>query len=244
MAPRHARVTAAASYQGNVAPQIVLDGFFKFSAPETAMLLALAGRTELVVTLPAAPQALLDAGFEEQRCGRPRRASSQTAFRAANMEREVEEIARRILAHAAAGRAFREMGIVLRVREPYGPLLETTLARCGIPARFYFSDPLGAHPAVAYLAAMVRAHLADWDHAQLLSALRMPASGLGSTASGDDFDFALRKMLVCESRYCEWHTNALGSIRNQIRCRRDSSRVPKLIATILNACVLILATMH
>ena len=198
MAARHVRVLAAATAvtgAGALPKQIVLDGFFKFSAPETALLLALARRTEVVITLPDAPQVFLDAGFAELRCETPGRKPAQTAFTAVNMERETEEIARRILAHAAAGRPFREMGIVLRVREPYGPLLETTLARCGIPARFYFTDPLGAHPVVAYLSALVRAHLADWDHEQLLSALRMPASGLGATPAGDDFDFAMRKLL-------------------------------------------------
>lgn len=196
---RHARLTAAASRitsgEGTLPSRIILDGFFRFSPQEADLLLAIARWTEVIVTLPSATQVFLDAGFEEQRCEAPLRAGRQVAFQAANIEREVEEIARRILNHADAGRLFREMGIVLRVRDPYAPLIETTLARCGIPARFYFSEPLSAHPAIAYLNGLVQAHLADWDHEQLLRVLRMPASGLGATASGDDFDFAVRKML-------------------------------------------------
>ncbi len=199
MAPRHARISAAAERIGagglRLPTRIVFDGFFRFSPQEIALLIALSGQTEVAVTAPEPVAELLEAGFEEHACGRPRRAPARTAFRAANLERECEEIARRILTYAAAGRNFRDIGIVLRAREPYAPLLETTLARCGIPARFYFSDPLACHPAIAYLGALVRAHLADWDHELLLAALRMPASGLGATPAGDEFDFALRKLL-------------------------------------------------
>ena len=37
--------------------------------------------------------------------------------------------------------------------------------------------------------------LAGWDHAALLSAVRMPVSGLGATAQGDELDFAWREKL-------------------------------------------------
>jgi len=154
-----------------------------------------------MVTLPDATatgetrERLLRLGFEETRLTEIRRAPERFIFSAATPEREAEEIARRILEYAARGRRFRDMGVVLRSRDPYGPLIETTLARFGIPARSYFLDPLAAHPAVAYLAGVVRALLEGWDHAALVRLLRMPVSGVGATAEGDRFDFELRGRL-------------------------------------------------
>ncbi len=83
----------------------------------------------------------------------------------------------------------------LRSRDPYAPALETTFARFGIPARFYFADPLIDHPVIGFLAGLVRALLEGWDHAALLALLRMPVSGVGATPVGDRFDFELRRRL-------------------------------------------------
>ena len=198
MALRHGRLAAAQTSLGALPEQIVFDGFFSFSAPELAFLECLAGNCEVVVTLPRASaqrDALLARGFSEHGLTTVHRHPRTLAFHAPTMDREVEEIARRILDEAARGRPFREMGILLRTRDPYGPALETVLARFGIPARFYFANMLIDHPAVAFLAGMVRAALEGWSHDALLSALRMPVSGLGATAAGDRFDFDLRAQL-------------------------------------------------
>jgi len=80
--------------------------------------------------------------------------------RAANVERETEEIARRILDQAAAGRPFREIGVVVRP-ESYVPVLRTTFSRFGIPARFYFDDRLDRHPVTRFLAGAIDAMLGD-----------------------------------------------------------------------------------
>ncbi len=180
-------------------PLTVFDGFFTLAAVEVELIEALAGA--VTVTLPEATategtrRRLLRLGFEETRLTEIRRAPERFVFSAATPEREAEEIARRILEHAARGRRFRDMGVVLRSRDPYGPLIETTLARFGIPARSYFLDPLASHPAVQYLAGVVRAMLEGWDHAALGRLLRMPVSGVGATAEGDRFDFELRGRL-------------------------------------------------
>jgi ATP-dependent helicase/DNAse subunit B len=142
-----------------------------------------------------ARQRMIRAGFSETRFTEVLRAPERVIFSAATPEREAEEIARRILEHAERGRRFREMAVVLRSRDPYGPLIETTLARFGIPARGYFLDPLASHPAVAYLAGVVRAMIEGWDHATLGELLRQPVSGVGATAEGDRFDFELRERL-------------------------------------------------
>jgi ATP-dependent helicase/DNAse subunit B len=184
---------------------IVLDGFFTLSPAELAFLDKLASQTQVTVTLPdwpgsaSARQHLLSIGFIEQHLDTPLRHPRQTVRAALSLEEEVEQIARSILEHAARGREFREMGVLLRVRDPYAPALESVFARLGIPARFHFADALSAHPAIQYLTGLIRALLTGWDHADLLPLLRMPISGLGATPEGDRLDFALRTHLPSQS---------------------------------------------
>src|SRR5262249_11089652 len=155
-------IEAAARDTAELPQHIAFDGFFAFSRAELRLLHSLAARCAVTVTLPnwsgdeGAREFLLSLGFAEQKCEQTRRSARTVTFSAPTLERETEEIARRILEHAARGRLFREMSIVLRSRDPYGPALETTLARFGIPARFYFADPVNVHPAVAFLAGIVR----------------------------------------------------------------------------------------
>ena len=181
---RNARLRAAAEQARagvvKLPAAVIWDGFFTLSAPETAFVEALASRSTVLVTVPEVGE---------------RRESRRVLFSAATPEREAEEIARRILEYSARGGRFREIGIVLRSRDPYGPLIETTLARFGIPARSYFADPVAAHPAVEYLMGVVKAMLGGWDHAELAALLRMPVSGVGATPEGDRFDFQLRDAL-------------------------------------------------
>ncbi len=202
MALRNARLRAGR--EGPFPAHVVFDGFFSFSAAELDLVENIAASSVVTLTLPdwpganAARQRLLAAGFAEQRQSKAHRGPRRIAFSAPSLEREIEEIARRILEHAARGRAFREMGIILRTRDPYGLALETAFARFSIPARFYFADSLSAHAAVAYLSGLVRALLSGWDHASLLTLLRMPVSGVGATPVGDRFDFELRRRLPGE----------------------------------------------
>jgi ATP-dependent helicase/DNAse subunit B len=180
--------------------QIVFDGFFTLGPAEVDFIRALAGSSSgglgsVMVTLPTPDPRLAGAGFTVEHLTKVWRAPERHVFAAATLEREAEEIARRILEQAERGRRFREMGVVLRSRDPYGPLMETTLERFGIPARGYFLDPLGSHPAVAYLAGVVKALLGAWDYAAVNALLRMPVSGVGATPEGDRFDFALREAL-------------------------------------------------
>ena len=201
---RHARLRSAAEALRSsveILPEITLDGFFTLSAAETELVLALGERTNVTITLPDWPgsrvvrETLQSAGFAEQRLVSAVRSSRRSGFSAATIEREVEEIARRILKYGAQGTAFREMGIVLRSRDPYAGIVETTLARFGIPARLYFHQALGAHPAMTFLSTVIQSMLAGWDHATLLEAVRMPVSGVGATELGDQLDFAWRDRL-------------------------------------------------
>ena len=194
-ASRNGRLKAAAENSGALPARVVFDGFFSFSVAERRLIAAIAQRSSVTVTLPEADAELLGMGFAELRLSGTHRNARRIEFSAATMDGEVEEIARRILEEAARGRAFREMGVILRVREPYGPALETAFARFGIPARFYFADALIENPAIAYLNRIVRAMIAGWDHGAILAALRMPVSGIGATAEGDRLDFEMRERL-------------------------------------------------
>jgi hypothetical protein len=230
MALRHARFDAAKTNPASLPAQIVLDGFFSFAPSEVAFLNWLAEHRDVVVTLPhtsAQRETLLALGFSEHGLTTTHRHPRTLAFHASTVGHELEEIARRILEEAARGRPFREMGILLRSRDPYGPALETVLARFKIPARFYFAGRAIDHPAVAFLAGILRAMLEGWNHEALLSALRMPVGGLGATAAGDRFDLDLRAQLPGDGLPLRHVVNAppiLESLAHLDPWRRD--RVP------------------
>ncbi len=180
---------------------VILDGFFTFSASELDLIETLAAQIPVTVTLPDWPGSqsarvrLLANGFSEQHFDAPLRNSVRTVLAALSLEQEVEQIALRIIEYSARGREFREMGVLLRVRDPYASALQAAFDRFGIPARFHFADTLSTHPAIQYLSGIVRALLGGWNHADLLRVLRMPVSGLGATPEGDALDFAIRENL-------------------------------------------------
>ncbi len=201
---RSARLLTAAARiaEAGTAPAgaIWLDGFFSFTDPELALIRSLTRSADVTVTLPsaevssAARARLLDFGFAETPLAHQRKPPSRELFVAPGLEREVDEIARRIIEHAAKGRPFREIGIIVRAPEVYVPLLRATLERFGIPARFYFDADLMEQPAVRFLAGAVDAMLGGWQHEETLVTLKL-APGTGISGPMDRFDFAVRKRL-------------------------------------------------
>ena len=177
------RSLAAALKTAAVPDRVWVDGFAQLSPPEIDLLCALGARTDLTLTLPdegVPPQlktTLLSRGFrEEQLTGA--RTPDEVFVVPETADRETEEIARRILAAARAGTPFRDMGVILRQPAKYLPLLRGTFERFGIPAHFYFSEPLSTHPAGRLLAGVTEALLGGWDHEQTLGLLRLiPAVG-------------------------------------------------------------------
>ena len=178
---------------------IWLDGFYSLPDPELRVIGALGRHAELTLTLTdtdftAAARARLQAmGFGEERAARSRPAPAIELVRAPGVEREAEEIARRILAHAA-GRPFREIGIVVRSPETYVPVLRSTLERFAIPARFHFASRLEEHAAVRFLSGAVDALLGGWDHAATLAVLRL-APRVADANVMDRFDHAVREQI-------------------------------------------------
>ena len=179
---------------------IWLDGFHALPDPELRVIEALSHHADLTLTLgdgdaTETVRARLRAmGFREERAGRPRATPAMALVRAPAIEREAEEIARRILEQAAAGRPFREMGIIVRAAETYVPVLRSTLERFGIPARFYFDSEMERHAAVRFLSGAVDAMLGGWDHAQTLKVLRLAPRFADSNVM-DRFDFAVREQI-------------------------------------------------
>ncbi len=156
---------------------IWLDGFHALPDPEMTVIRAMALHVDVVL-----------GGAEE------RPLPALMLMKAPGLERETEEIARRILEQTAAGRPFREMGIIVRNAETYVPILRATLDRFGIPARFYFDAHLEEHAAVRFLCGAVKAMLGDWDHAETLAVLRL-APRFAESSAMDRFDFAVREQI-------------------------------------------------
>jgi ATP-dependent helicase/DNAse subunit B len=157
--------------------EIWLEGFHAVPDPELRLIAALREHAAVTVAEPAAGSS-----------------PAVAIVRAPSIERECDEIARRILEQASAGRPFREIGIVVRAADAYVPLLRSTLERYGIPARFYFDLPLERHPAVRYLAGAVDAMLGGWDHEATLALLRL-APRFANLNALDALDFAVREQI-------------------------------------------------
>jgi RecB family exonuclease len=196
-------LTAAARMEAEgVGPieSIWLAGFHALPDPELAVLRALDRHTGVTLALnerifTGTLRARLEAiGVVEERGGRPRTSPVIALVRAPGIERETEEIARRILEQAAAGRPFREIAVIVRPAESYVPVLRSTFERFGIPARFYFDEKLERHAAVRYLVGVVDALLSGWNHSATLAALRLAPRGALSDAL-DRFDFAVRERI-------------------------------------------------
>ncbi len=181
--------------------EIFFDGFFSFVDPELEIVEALHRNARITLTLPdwqgaeTSRSRLRSMGIEEDRCQRIGQRPELLLLKAQTQEQEVEEIAARIVELAAGGRSFRDFGVVVRKSDPYVPALRATLERFGIPARYYFSEPLEGHSLVRYYAGLVEAALAGWDHERTLEALRMTPGGLAGRPEADRFDFDVRAQL-------------------------------------------------
>ena len=185
--------------------RVWFDGFVGFARPELELIEALAAKADVTVALPSletAIPALADlraAGFTFEELASPYEAEDSPRpeaawFQAENLEREADEIARRILLYNQSGRDFRDIAVVLRSPEDIAPLLETTFQRFAIPARFYFSSGLADHPLAGFAMRLVEALLSGWDLEATLAALRL-TPGLAPSAALDRWDIAIRERI-------------------------------------------------
>jgi ATP-dependent helicase/DNAse subunit B len=189
--------TAAANVP---AMRIWLDGFVGFSAIEQDFIRTLAKSCDLTLTIADGPASddtrrfALQFGAEDRLLPGVSRKPHRTHIAARTMEREADEIARRIVALRDRGTEFREIGVALREAAAYLPLLKGTFDRFGIPARFYFGSPLRKHPAASFLGGLVNGALTGWDFESTLETLRHHPRW-GARVDFDRFDFAVREAM-------------------------------------------------
>ena len=182
------------------AMRIWLDGFVGFSPVEQDFIRTLAKSCEITLTIADGPSSddirrfALQLGAEDRLLPGTSRKPTLTHIAARTMDREADEIARRILSLRDRGTEFREIGVALREASTYLPLLKGTFDRFGIPARFYFGSPLRKHPAAIFSGGLVNGALTGWDFETSLEALR-PHPRWGMRADFDRFDFAVREAM-------------------------------------------------
>jgi len=186
---------------GNPRPaRIWMDGFLNFSPIEHEFLRGLAKVCDLTLTIADSPatddirKLALQLGAEDRLlAGNPRKPRT-TLINARTLEREADEIARRILALHEQGAEFRDVGIALREASTYVPLLQGTLDRFGIPARFYFSSPVRKHPVAIFLGGLISGALSGWDFETAIESLRAHPRW-GRSADFDRCDFTVREAM-------------------------------------------------
>lgn len=180
---------------------LYFDGFFSFTRSEIELMRALKEHADLTVALPewtgaaASRDALRQMGLREQRFSPVRTTPETILVAASSREREVEEVALRMLALHAEGRPWREMGVVLRSARPYLPLFETTFARLGIPARSYFVSPLAGHPVCRFLTLLIEALQSGWEWRRTAQALRSAVTLAGQEPAADLLELEMREAL-------------------------------------------------
>jgi ATP-dependent helicase/DNAse subunit B len=195
------RTEALRAAAANAEPaKVWLDGFLGFSPLEREFLASLARVCDVTLTIPASPGAdeirrfALKLGAAERLLPGASRKPAVTRIEAPSLERELDEVARRIISQRERGISFREMGVALRDIATYLPLLRGTFERFGIPAHYYFSTPLRRHPVAIFLGGLVDGALNDWDFETTLEALREHPRW-GKSAEFDRFDFAVREAM-------------------------------------------------
>lgn len=167
-----------------------LLGFYSFTPSELDVIDALLSRPVAIGLAESGQVAdtverLLALGFTYRRLEEEFLEPSQILVSTPSVAAEAEEIARRVVAEAASGRPWRDIGVIVRKERPYAPLLATTFRRYRIPARFYFQQPLKRHSLIRHLLAILDAIEEEWDYDALRRLIASNHSGLGASPAGD-----------------------------------------------------------
>src|SRR5580704_12268825 len=132
-----ARLRAAAARTRGL--RLWFDGFAAFSPLEAELVTALGQTSDAAITIADTAGDLwrqtLQWGCENRLLTGSARHPKVAVVNASTMEREADEIARRIVELRARGVEFGEIGVGLRDAEAYEPLLRGAFERFGIPAR-------------------------------------------------------------------------------------------------------------
>jgi ATP-dependent helicase/DNAse subunit B len=194
LSPRAGQLAAAARRvreRGTGIRSLWLDGFYTLSRGELELVRAFRKHAAVTVALPewegaaSAIEVLRRMGLHEERLHRVRATPRVTLLAAPTRDREAQEAALRLLEERRTGRAWHEMGVVIRGPHPYAPLLDTTLRRAGIPVRAYFATPLSGHPVGRFFISLVEAALSGWEGGRTLKALRASVASPGQCSTAD-----------------------------------------------------------
>jgi ATP-dependent helicase/DNAse subunit B len=197
----HLRGSLIRGAAANTQPaRIWFDGFLNFSPIEQEFLRALVKVCDVTLTITDSPatgdirKLALELGAQDRLLtGSPRKPRT-TLIAARTLEREADEIARRILTLLKQGTALREIGVAVREAATWVSLLKGTFDRFGIPARFYFSSPLRKHPVAIFLGGLISGAIGGWDFEASIETLRAHPRW-GASAAFDRFDFAVREAM-------------------------------------------------
>ena len=176
------------------------DGFMAFSPVEAELLRSLSQTCQVTITLSDSNSAdefrrlALQWGCEEKLLSAPARRPEIAIVSAISIEREADEIARRITELQDRGTPLHEIAVGLRDAETYLPLLRCTFERFGIPARYYFATPLRRHPVALFLGGLIGNILEGWEFGAALDTLGAHPRQ-GSSAAFDRFDFKVREAM-------------------------------------------------
>jgi ATP-dependent helicase/DNAse subunit B len=193
--------------------KIWMDGFLAFSPVESELVRSLATNCELTLTLPEMEgtkpvrQLALQLGAADRLLTGAVRAPARVLAGANSLEREADEIARRIVELRASGMQFRDIAVAVRDPGAYVSLLRATFERFEVPARFYFDQPLESHPATIFLSGLVEGALNGWEFEKALETLRANPAW-GRSYEFDRFDFRVREQMPGRGRqrlleFCE-----------------------------------------
>jgi len=190
-------VRAAAATQP---ARIWFDGFLNFTPIEFDFLRELAKGCDVTLTVADSPATeeirrfAMRLGAADHLLPGPPRRPLTTLINARTLEREADEIARRILALHEQGVEFRRIGVALRDPSTWESLLKATFDRFGISARFYFSTALRKHPVAVFLGGLISGALGGWDFEAAIVTLRSHPRW-SVRADFDRFDFAVREAM-------------------------------------------------
>ncbi|MFQ5956500.1 MAG: PD-(D/E)XK nuclease family protein [Candidatus Brocadiales bacterium] len=94
---------------------------------------------------------------------------------AANIEDEVEQMARHIYRMVSEGTArFNDIGIILRDITPYYELIETVFPKYGIPVRLYVKRPLIESPLIKAVTNLANIFTTQWEGEYVNKAIKSP----------------------------------------------------------------------
>ena len=173
--------------------EVYLDGFFHFSHRERQLVSALIEVADRVVITawpdldpgsPGMPERHLQKVFRPQ--------VQPVVVQAASPEKEVEEVARRIVGEQ---RPFERIGVILRTPEMYGPLIRRVFERFRIPFHLRMPEPLDHDGTIGFLTRLLQCIAKGFPAEETLVALKSPICRVGLEPEMDAFDFRVRERL-------------------------------------------------